>query len=316
MNYLVVATNRNKSIQEFLKQWGFENWDSIVVVEDSPEKSFDISVDHHYSWREIDEELGDYSWIISRQDSAIKSFGFYMAWKLGASNIFVLDDDCYPTDRFTGISSFVNRHINALYDSSKWTFLVPDQRTRGLPYKNMGTLENVMLNIGLWEGSPDFDSIQLLSGVEWTDRKFDNRILPSGQFVPICGMNLCFRSEITPLMYFPLMGRGQIFRRFDDIWCGIIVKKICDHLNYQISCGNPVIYHSRHSDPIENFKKETPGIIENETFWQEIDKIPLTSNTPVDCMLEIGESLQYHDKEYLQKLGKAINIWSSLFNKE
>jgi reversibly glycosylated polypeptide/UDP-arabinopyranose mutase len=310
MNCLVVATIRERSIQEFLEKWKFENWDSIVIVEDNPERSFNISVDYHYSWKEIDEELGDNSWIISRRDSAIKSFGFYVAWKLGATNIFVLDDDCHP------VSSIIGTHLEALYNTKKWIPSIPKQRTRGLPYRNLGKLQNVMLNIGLWQGEPDFDSIQLLSGANWEDRDFDDYILPNGQFVPICGMNLCFRSIITPLMYFPLMGKDQMFRRFDDIWCGIIVKKICDHLHYRISCGNPVIHHSRHSDPMENFKKETPGIIENETFWQEIDKIPLTSNTPVDCMREIGTALQNNKKDYLCKLGKAINIWSSLFDKK
>jgi reversibly glycosylated polypeptide/UDP-arabinopyranose mutase len=115
------------------------------------------------------------------------------------------------------------------------------------------------------------------------------------------------------MTYFPLMGEGQPYRRFDDIWFGIIFKKICDHLNYYITCGHPFIEHRKASHPLVNLVKEAPGIKMNETFWQIVDKIELTCKTPKDCMFEIGEGLFKEDDPYIKRLGQAITIWVERF---
>ena len=97
MNCLIVPSIRESSIHEFLNKWDGLDW-TIIVVEDNPEKSFRLlDVEHHYSWAEINHILGDDAWIISRRDSAIRSFGFYIAHQLGAEHIFTLDDDCHPS---------------------------------------------------------------------------------------------------------------------------------------------------------------------------------------------------------------------------
>ena len=45
-------------------------------------------------------------------------------------------------------------------------------------------------------------------------------------------MSLAFRIEALPLMYLPLMGEGQPYDRFDNIWGGVIAKRVCDHLGW------------------------------------------------------------------------------------
>lgn len=313
MKILVVPTIRESRITLFLGAWKlFGGWDEIIIVEDNPTKTFELDVEHHYAWDDIQTDLGENAWIISKRDSAIRSYGLWKAYQLGAEYIFTLDDDCLPIPE----QRFFERHIENLEQTTKWTESVPGVRTRGIPYHNKGKLDNVVLSVGLWEGVPDFDAIHML-----TDHLDDftlpkTRVMPIGQYFPICGMNFAFKREVAPLCYFPLMGEGYQFGRFDDIWFGVICKKICDHLGLFITCGEPYIHHSKASCPFHNLVKEAPGIKFHEEFWQIIDAIPLTHKTPRDCMNEIGFKLKYHGdetNEYLKKLGSAIMIWANLF---
>ena len=313
MNALVIPSIREKNLLQFLNKWGQLPLE-VFVVEDNPTKQFtSLGIEHHYSWNEIEKILGDDNWIISRRDSAIRSFGFLMAYRSGAEYIYTLDDDCAPVLN-NGMITFVEDHQDAITNNTRWTESYQGQRTRGIPYKNKGNT-NVVLNMGLWYGHPDLDSVQTLSGFEeqWKHMDVPTRIMPIGQYFPLCGMNMCFKRELTPLMYFPLMGEGYIYRRFDDIWCGIIMKKVCDHLGSFVTCGPPYIIHEKASDPFVNLVKEAPGIAANEKFWETIDTIPLTGKNYVDCMEEIGIGLETNQDSYLKTLGKAIVTWSHLF---
>jgi hypothetical protein len=108
------------------------------------------------------------------------------------------------------------------------------------------------------------------------------------------------------------MGEDQMFSRFDDIWCGVILLKVCHHLNLLVAVGEPFVNHSRASNCFVNLIKEAAGIQRNETFWKVIDDIPMVGSTPSECMLEIADGLQKTMDEYYVKLGKAISIWVKL----
>ena len=333
MNALIVPSIRQESLMEFLIKWSpWENWDLVVIVEDNPTKTFDLGMYKddvvHVAWDDIEADLGDKNWIISHRDSAIRSYGFYYAWKQGADYIFTLDDDCCPLPRQTIYDEadrqkqFVVDHIQAMEFWTRWMESVHGWRTRGIPRRNEGTLTNVVLNMGWWKTNPDLDAVQTISGEEEDWGGFNHcrshEIIPNGQYFPMCGMNLCFKREVAPLMYFPLMGEGYPYKRFDDIWCGIIMKKVCDHLRWNVSVGVPFIDHVKASDPFVNLVKEAPGIGANEWFWETIDGITFTASasTPVECMIEIGGALICKDDNYLRKLGEAIQSWSSLFQKD
>lgn len=312
MDALVVPSIRENSLREFLDAWKDLKLE-LFVVEDNPTKQFKLSYcQNHYSWKEIHELLGDNSWIISKRDSAIRTFGFLMAYQSGAEYIYTLDDDCYPTGP---VDYFTKEHQAALHENSCWTESYRGKRTRGIPYRNKGKLKNVVLNMGLWYGHPDLDSVQTLNGdaETWIHENHPTSVVPSGQYFPMCGMNMCFKREVAPLMYFPLMGEGYVYRRFDDIWCGIIMKKICDHLGLLVTCGPPYILHQKASDPFVNLIKEAHGISTNERFWEVIDDIRLTGKNCVECMIEIGQNLRKQEYEYFVTLGKAIEIWAYLF---
>lgn len=160
MNALVVPSIREKSLLQFLEKWEGIPLE-VFVIEDNPTKQFKSlnGIVHHYSWSEINDILGDDAWIISKRDSAIRSFGFLMAYRSGADYIYTLDDDCAPNN---GSITFCDDHQKAITGNTRWTESYQDKRTRGIPYKNKGCA-NVVLNMGLWYGHPDLDSIQTLS---------------------------------------------------------------------------------------------------------------------------------------------------------
>jgi len=282
---------------------------ATLVVEDGPDKSPGIETDHHFCWRDIDNDLGQNAWIISRQDSAIRSYGFWKAHTLGAHFVLTLDDDCRPVS-----SHWVDEHVANITGSIPRWCNSAGQRTRGMPYDNCGSIA-AAISCGLWQGVPDFDAVQSLAfGVpEDFMPPRGTRIIPAGQFFPLCGMNLAFTRAAAPLMYFPLMGKNSPFCRFDDIWCGVIAKHICDHLQLRIACGEPFVQHIRASNVFTNLMKEAPGIAANEHFWRTIADIQLMSDSPTGCMNEVGSALLENRDAYTSRLGTAIGLWAELF---
>jgi Reversibly glycosylated polypeptide len=322
VNVLVIPTARPELLLEFCREWAPWPWDHAIVIEDAPrvtiereavaeaagDRGFDV-----YSWAEIEAELPDPA-IISRRDSAIRGFGFWKAWQRGAEVIATLDDDCYPHG-----DGFIESHRRNLERTPRWSSTVPGLRVRGLPYRNVGRL-NAAVSMGLWDGNPDLDAVQTLAnGITEDDVRLvtaaGTRVLPSEQYFPISSMNLAVRGAVACLMYYPPMGLGSPFSRFDDIWCGLVLQRVCRHLRLSIVCGSPLVDHRRASDPFVNLEKEGTGIGANERVWELIDAIELTASTPLGAMREVGLALERageHD-EYAGRWGRAIQGWCELF---
>ncbi len=316
--YLVVPTVRNLS---FLDSWGNEFSDChLIIVEDHPRKEIKIPHQkflsiHHFCWEDIDGDLGKDAWIISRRNAGIRCYGFLKAYQLGAEVIITLDDDCYPAGK-----DFVRKHQEnlSLKSPEGWFTSYPHSEfyyTRGFPYKIRNKYP-VVLSHGLWNGAIDLDA-QTEARIGRVDIKPLNYplrfFLPKDYFFPMCSMNLAFRREITPLMYFPLMGKNWSYDRFDDIWAGIFVKKILDHLNLSVVSGRPFINHQKASKINANLESEKKGIKDNEWFWKKVEKVQLKSKMPKDCYLELSQKIAFPKKEYFQKLRQAMAIWANLF---
>lgn len=322
--FVVIPTIRNL---DFLNDWKEQFKDvSIIVCEDRFEKSVKIpkvgKKIYHYSWKEIDKDLGDKSWIIPRKVSAIRNYGFFQAYKLGADIIVTLDDDCYPVKNHNLIK--LHKKNLSLKTPKNWVNTYPDSRymyTRGMPYLNR-TQMPVMVSHGLWTNALDFDGPTHLQNLEFKAEFAEHflQIIPSNSYYPMCSMNLAFRKEVIPLMYFPLMGEDKNgkkwgYDRFDDIWAGIFSKKIMDHLGYAVVNGAPFIEHRKASDPFKNLIKEAEGIEVNEKIWIEVDKVKLTSKNVLDSYRELITKVKFPENDYFVNLKKATLLWLDLFLK-
>lgn len=320
--FIVIPTIRDL---EFLKDWKDQFRDAtIVICEDRPKKSVKIpevgKKVYHYSWREIDKDLGNDGWIIPRKVSGIRNYGFIQAYRLGADVIITLDDDCFPIPGHNLIEGHL-RNLS-LRVPKNWTNTYPDVRhmyTRGMPYLNRSEAP-VMLSHGLWTNVLDHDGPTHLQHLKFKAEFAEHflQIIPQGAYFPMCSMNLAFRREITPIMYFPLMGEDNQgnkwgYDRFDDIWAGIFAKKIMDHLSYAAINGSPFVEHRKASDPFKNLQKEAKGIEVNEEVWKNVSDLTLTSKNMKSSYRRIAKNLSFKNTEYGLSLKKAMNIWLDLF---
>jgi reversibly glycosylated polypeptide/UDP-arabinopyranose mutase len=320
--HLVVPTNRPENLKGFLEHWvGCGNcWEAIHVVFDMeavkpelfpPKKIFDTQI-FCYSWADMQPGHP-----FSKRDSAVRSFGFYQAYRAGAEYIVTVDDDCMLD---SGVPfTFMYHHLTNLNGTPKWASTVPGEHVRGLPFKNKGLMK-CDVSMGLWTDVPDLSApVQLTRSMECRPIEIKlpkgARVMPSHQFAPMCGMNLAFTRRATPLMYFAPMGAGQPYARFDDIWCGLVAQRVMAHLGWSWVVGEPFVRHSRASDPIANLVKEAPGIKANEEYWKVIEGIELKSNDPLLAVREAGQFLSESgwSDDYMKKWGRSLTRWCDLF---
>jgi reversibly glycosylated polypeptide / UDP-arabinopyranose mutase len=310
MKTLVMASNRAECLRIFADKWReVRDWDEWIVVWDGPQSSVPDVPDaaRVLSWDSIEQQFGDDHWIISRKTSGIRIAGYIEAARRGATVIATTDDDCYPTG-----DPFMQRHCDALFHAEKWTATAFGMTARGMPYRNKGTVGPVHVNVGLWRNVGDYDaprSLVLEADLKPYEPPTERRVIAAGQYAPISSMNTAFRVEALPLMYMPLMGQGQPYDRFEDIWSGILLKKVCDQLGWLVTAGTPVVEHRRASDPFRNLVKEAAGIGRNETFWQDVDGVQFQCNSSGDCMNELAAALASNEDPHTRQLGKAIPVW-------
>jgi len=321
--FLVIPTIRDLS---FLKSWKneFKNC-HLIVVEDREKSQVIISKKNflsvsYFTWKDIDRDLGKDSWIISRHNAGIRSYGFLKAYEMGADTIITIDDDCYPTK-----DAFVKGHISNLdfkvpdswiptYPNMNWIY------TRGFPYSNRDKYP-VMISHGLWSGALDLDAKTETKLPRLLREKIYppiRQIIPFNYFYPMCSMNLAFKREITPLMFFPMMGQkpdgsNWPYNRYDDIWAGLFSKKIMDHLGFAVINGSPFIEHRKASKLKDNYQKELEGMKINEVLWKMVGEVKLTKNTPKTCYIELAKKIKFPKGKYFKKIREAMIIWANLF---
>jgi len=341
---VVIATCRTESFKRWFDAWKVDlGGVKVYVIEDQPKKSDDLRFLevvkdwHHFAWDDIDADLGKDAWIIPRRTSAIKSYGFLRAYAGGADYIWTLDDDCFP-DRgyeYPYVASVI-RLLQRDQPDDSWfnTIANAGLYPRGYPYGIRQDRQPVMIHHGLWSGVPDLDGITALEHHKLRLKtKHETERVPTGRFFPMCGMNLAFRAEITPAMYFMLQGRMRNtehspvtdatrplpFDRFDDIWAGLFVKKVCDHLGYAVTTGGPSIYHTKESDPTQRVIKEGPGIAIHELLWRHVEAADLTGCDSVrSCYVKLADDLDLFQpsgfEAYFGKLAEAMRTWAERFN--
>lgn len=314
-----MPTIREAEIQKFLEAWAdhLEGHD-IIVVEDNPEQSFDLRHDvRHVSWKEIDADLGDDSWIIPRRSDAVRNYGFLLAARDNPDLIVTLDDDCYPSDaQGAKQENFIEAHWRRLSMPGGDLPVLDTMFSAEVPVRPRGypKIERqwpTMVNHGLWNGVPDLDGETQLEneGMRLTFPPHSLQV-PPGVLFPMCGMNLSFRPEALPLVYYLPMGKGQPYHRFADIWCGWVVKKVCDQLGWSVRTGTPFVYHSRASNAARNAELESHGLEVNDRLWQLIHETDIEGNTPGEYLRSLYQVIvDQIGGDYWTHCAKACDIW-------
>lgn len=326
---VVIPTIRNL---DCLEQWRGE-FDSpdvkVIAVEDHdkheikvPEYKTPVKV---YSRNDVKKELGRNSWIFPKFSSSRRSFGIWKAWQLNPDMIVTLDDDCYPERP----NYFLNGHWDNLQSKVVlgWTTSLPAQVKnnfvpRGYPYM-IRRKSDVVISHGLWSNIPDLDApSQLVNPDTRMEEVYHHKLIPIHNYFPMCGMNLAWRTEWSHLMYFGLQGPDYPFSQFDDIWMGIIAKKILDHDRMAVVSGHPSVKHNRASNVFNNLKAQAPGISMNELFWRWVDDVRIDESDekylgPMFNFVykKIAQRAKDVDcyPDYFKKLAEAAQIWTNLF---
>jgi hypothetical protein len=323
-----VPTAREESIASFLDAWRpwFDRDDVLLFVhEDRASKSFEPDVPRirHTAQEDIAREIGKAEWIIPRGSGACRSFPMYLAWKEGCDFIITLDDDCHPES--SGGDRFIDGHLES-FRRDRWFRTIAGDEPRGVPYERLGLLP-VALNHGLWSDVPDLDGPTSLVRLR-EPRTFllprAHEVVPPGMAFPLCAMNVCYRRVVIPAAYNLLMGlESNGLDRFDDIWSGLILKRVIDYMGWYVTTGEPFVRHRRQSDPFLNLRREALGIQIHERLWDYILDTSLESGLGVTgAFRRIAERLrQFPDSSsgvlcppgYFQRVAAAMQVWSELF---
>jgi len=322
-NICVIPTHDLKMLKKWVDNWHLrfiteKSWKQetvVYVVFDGNEKIppfFKLfpSGSKWFNRQDIEDHLGENSWVFPQKTSACRTYGYLMAYKEWKINpniemILTIDHDCFPIKD----KDWITEHSEVLknpYENSvshAW-FRTSSHATRGEPFQQQNRNIPCVLNHGLWENVPDFDAIQRMTFLRdenlYTQEQFSwpSQIVPRGQFFAMCGMNLAWKPEFTPAMYFGLQGPDWPFNRFDDIWAGFMVKKIADHLNLAVHSGDPAVWHERLSGLFYSYENEHLGVLHNEALWQVFDNLII----PMD-FCEVDLSLQ-------QRVSKCVSFVS------
>jgi len=273
-----------------------------------------------------------YSSIIPEKCHAETSFGFLIAWEEEADVILELDDDCFHVDGHDLIRGHLNNLLNncglIVCSNSKWyntiENLVLDCSLlvfpRGHPYASETRVESYTwkrandgkcaLNMGLWVGHPDLDALTILynggldgrSNIKSVGLRRGKIIVDRGTYFAICSMNTSFQRRIIPAFY-QLYMKVMGIDRFDDIWSGLFIKKIADHLGDSICLGKPLVYHDkRPRSTFKDLKAEFEGIVMNEVLWKIVDSLELNGKDYFECYLELANGIEKNIERFSEKV--------------
>ncbi len=315
---IVIPTIRDLN---FLEQWrwAFEDHHLIIVQDGDPSREISVPSGYNYDlydWNDIENDLGEDRWIISKRDSACRCYGFL---KAESEYVYTIDDDCLPAkDPEGNRMNPIRKHRENLESPAHPEFfntLYDQEFVRGYPFSRREGVATAISH-GLWLHIPDFDAPTQMVKPNWRNTKYVDIVqtIPYKTLFPMCGMNLAFnRKLIGPAMYFGLMGKNYPWGRYDDMWAGWCAKTICDHLNYGIKTGVPYIRHEKASNWQSNFQKEKNGIIWQEDIVPFFEEVELTNSSMIDCYFELSEKVEkelVEIDEYFSELSEAMRIWA------
>ena len=258
----VIPTIRPEGYNAFLERWKdqFELHNvKLVTVWDGEEPT----IEHNGQTIKAEDIEGHE--LVANFCAGVRNLGFlFVAQYLkDVEYIVTLDDDMSPNGDTIGdhIKTLQKRLPISWFSHSGETYM------RGFPY-GVRQEAPVMLSHGIWYKNYDWDApTQLLNNNEG-HADFYKGAIPKGSFFNFCGMNVAFKREALPYIYYAPVSDFKGAERFDDIFAGIEFKPDFDRLNWAIATGYASCIHERASNVFTNLEKECTGIKYNETYWQ------------------------------------------------
>ncbi|XP_031118626.1 probable UDP-arabinopyranose mutase 5 isoform X2 [Ipomoea triloba] len=243
-------------------------------------------------------------------------FGYLVSTK---KYIVSIDDDCIPAKDHEGnIVDAIAQHIsnlttpatpfffNTLYDP----FRKGADFVRGYPF-SLRSGVSCALSCGLWLNMADYDApTQALKPKQRNSRYVDAVLtVPARALMPVSGINIAFNRELVgPALSpaFRLAKEGHVrWETVEDIWSGMCVKVVCDHLGLGVKSGLPYVWRKERGNAIESLKKEWEGVKLMEEvvpFFQSLRLSP-QATTVEDCVTEIAAAVK-------EQLGKSAPVFS------
>jgi hypothetical protein len=189
--------------------------------------------------------------------SAIRQSGLEYGYAEGYDYVLTVDDDCIlPADWAANHRSTLGGLVPVVVNT------VPGHVIRG---RTVDHMLPIGISHGLWSGVLDYPAWWQLSNnppnIKIEDRGWEKISSP----FPMCGMNVGFRREVLPAVFFQ-----HTFLRHDDIFAGWLAQQVLDLHGYGFANGGAVVQHLRASNAEENLKKEAPGDAVNKALLSHI----------------------------------------------
>ena len=293
--------------------------------------------------------------ILPYNTDARRIIGILRALERKDNFIILIDDDNYvgKEDFFDG-HSITGQTINlcSVSSTNKWFNSCSVLKTypsnaqiyhRGFPYSKRFNdfykwgkrKARIIANAGLWTEDPDLDAISRLERKVKTVSLFkENKfVLEKNTFAPINSQNISILNEALPAYYYVIMGKeikGLKIDRYGDIWGGLFLEKVADHLGDTISFGNPLVDHRRNPHNLLNdLKQELWGMLITEELVLFLEETKLSKRNYADCFYELSDLLykrfskgnfknKFIDKDlknYFITLSQEMKIWVESCNK-
>lgn len=278
-----------------------------------------------------------------------RNLAYLLAVENGAENIITIDDDNFATeDDYLGGHGIIGQNVKlrAVASSTGWfntaSLLVTEPTRplfhRGFPICKRGIDEQltyseqkgrVVANAGLWLGVPDACAMTHNDApCEVTGFRpgFDGRLaVAHGTCMVLNSQNTAFHRDTLPAMFLMPMG-GKVgplvVGRYDDIWMGIFLKVIADHLGDQVCAGVPLVRQIRNDhDLINDMLVEIPAQRITNKLTKTIGRIELQGRDYGTCYLELIEQLRSalsvdgytaDEQSYLTDMYKGMEIWARI----
>ncbi|XP_031481279.1 probable UDP-arabinopyranose mutase 5 [Nymphaea colorata] len=250
-----------------------------------------------------------------------------------------IDADCVPLkDNLGRPIDIVRQHLanlttpatplffNTLYDP----YAKGSDFVRGYPF-GLRCGVNCAVSCGLWLNIPDFDASILKSGKR-NDRLVDAVLtVPKGTMLPLSGVNVAFDRElIGPALFSGLIlaGEGKVrHETVEDLWCGMCVKVVCDHLGYGIKSGMPYVQRGGDGETEQEIQMERTmegtSLLEVAVPFFQTMRLPQSAVTAEECIVEMAklvrEELGRADPSFARAadaMEEWVRLWRSMHTKQ